>query len=157
MAERVDRDQWPAAGCSVAAALEVVGTRSALLMLREAFYGTRRFDDFARRVGVSDAAASARLRVLVDDGLLERRPYRESGQRTRLEYRLTQKGRDLFVALVALMDWGDRYLAPTAGPAVLLSHRDCGTPVHATVVCAAGHEVTARDTQADPGPGSGVG
>lgn len=55
------------------------------------------------------------------------------------------------------MDWGDRYLAPAAGPAVLLSHRDCGAPVHATVVCAAGHEVTARDTHADPGPGSGVG
>lgn len=135
----------------------MVGTRSALLMLREAFYGTRRFDDFARRVGISDAAASARLRERVRDGLLERRPYRESGQRTRQEYQLTQKGRDLVVALVALMDWGDRNLAPFAGPAVRLSHQDCGAAVHATAVCTAGHEVTARDTRADPGPGSNVG
>lgn len=157
MAELTERHLWPADNCSVAAALEEVGTRSALLMLREAFYGTRRFDEFARRVGITDAAAATRLSQLVDRGLLERRPYREPGQRTRQEYRLTQKGRDLFVALVALMDWGDRYLAPAAGPAVLLSHRDCGAPVHATVVCAAGHEVTARDTHADPGPGSGVG
>src|SRR5271167_2464551 len=93
------RGAWRAEGCTIAKALEVVPTRSSFLILREAFYGTTRFDDFAKRVGISDPVAAARLRELVDEGLLEREDYREPGQRTRQSYRLTAKGAELFPAL----------------------------------------------------------
>jgi DNA-binding HxlR family transcriptional regulator len=138
------RSGWEATRCSVARALEVVGTRSALLILREAFYGTARFDDFARRVGLSEAVTAARLRELVDEGLLEREPYREPGQRTRHQYRLTPKGAELLPALLALMSWGDRWLADDGGP-VEVRHRDCGAPVAARLVCDVGHEVAGPD------------
>ncbi|WP_198955244.1 helix-turn-helix domain-containing protein [Kineosporia sp. R_H_3] len=139
------RDDWAADRCSLAKALEVVGTRSAMLLMREAFYGTRRFDDFARRVGITEAVAATRLRGLVDAGLLTRRPYREPGRRTRQEYVLTPMGRDLAPAAVALMQWGDRYLADADGPPVVLAHAGCDEPVHVAVTCAAGHEVALGD------------
>jgi DNA-binding HxlR family transcriptional regulator len=135
------RDGWTADRCTIARALEVLTTRSAFLILREAFYGTSRFDDFARRAGVSEPVAAARLRELVDDGLLEREDYREPGQRTRQRYRLTEKGGDLLPVLVALMQWGDRWLDDRGGP-VELRHRDCGEAVTAQLRCAAGHPVT---------------
>jgi DNA-binding HxlR family transcriptional regulator len=135
------RDAWTAESCTIARALDVVTTRSAFLILREAFYGTARFDDFAQRVGISDAAAAARLRELVDDGLLEREDYREPGQRTRQRYRLTEKGADLFPALVALMQWGDKWIDERGGP-VELRHHECGEPVALELRCAAGHAVT---------------
>src|SRR3954469_22564430 len=122
------RGGWEATRCSIAGALEIVGTRSALLLLREAFYGTTRFEDFAHRVGISEPVTAARLRDLVDQGLLEKRPYRDPGRRTRHEYQLTDKGADLFPVLAALMRWGDRWRAPDGGP-VALTHRDCGEPV----------------------------
>src|SRR6201986_4917413 len=134
------RDSWTAERCTIAKALEVLSTRSALLIMREAFYGTTRFDDFAERVELSEPVAAARLRELVDEGLLEREDYREPGQRTRQQYRLTPKGADLFPVLVALMQWGDRWLDDRGGPIELL-HRDCGEPVNVSLGCAAGHEV----------------
>jgi len=121
------RGAWQATSCSMARALEVVSSKSALLILREAFYGTTRFDDFAERVGISEPVAAARLRELVDEGLLEREPYREPGQRTRMAYRLTGKGAELLPVLVSLMQWGDRWLAP-AGPPVVLRHRSAARP-----------------------------
>ena len=132
------RSAWEAKRCSIAAALEIVGTRSTLLILREAFYGTRRFDDFAVRVGLSEAVTATRLRELVEQGLLERTPYREPGQRTRHEYRLTEKGADLLPALIALMSWGDRWLT-TDGGVVEIRHRNCGARVEPRLDCAAGH------------------
>ena len=134
------REGWTADRCTIAKALEVVSTRSALLILREAFYGTTRFDDFAERVGLSEPATAARLHELVDEGLLEREDYREPGQRTRQRYRLTAKGADLFPVLAALMRWGDRWLDDRGGPVELI-HRDCGETVSVSVRCAAGHEV----------------
>jgi DNA-binding HxlR family transcriptional regulator len=134
------RGAWTAEGCTLAKALEVVPTRSAFLILREAFYGTTRFDDFATRVGISEPVTAARLRELVDNGLLEREDYREPGQRTRQRYRLTEKGADLFPALVALMQWGDRWLDERGGP-VELRHRECGERVAAELRCDAGHSV----------------
>jgi DNA-binding HxlR family transcriptional regulator len=134
------RGAWTADRCTIARALEVVPTRSAFLILREAFYGTTRFDDFAARVGISEPVAAARLRELVDNGLLEREDYREPGQRTRRQYRLTEKGADLFPALVALMQWGDRWLDDRGGP-VEFRHRDCGERVAVELRCAAGHDV----------------
>ena len=134
------RSAWTADRCTIAKTLEVLSTRSALLIMREAFYGTTRFDDFAERVGISQPVAAARLRELVDEGLLEREDYREPGQRTRQQYRLTLKGADLFPVLAALMHWGDRWLDDRGGP-VELVHRDCGETVNVSVRCAAGHEV----------------
>ncbi len=134
------REAWTAERCTIAKSLEVISTRSAFLILREAFYGTTRFDDFAQRVGISEPVTAARLRELVENGLLEREDYREPGQRTRQRYRLTEKGADLFPALAALMQWGDRWLDDRGGP-VELRHRDCGEPVAVELRCAAGHEV----------------
>jgi DNA-binding HxlR family transcriptional regulator len=137
------RGGWTADRCPIAGTLDVVSTRSAFLILREAFYGTTRFDDFAKRVGISEAVAAARLRELVEEGLLEREPYREPGQRTRERYRLTPKGADLFPALVALMQWGDQWLERPGR--VELRHHDCGARVGVELRCAGGHEVTSGE------------
>ncbi len=151
-----DRDNWIPARCPVAKALEVIGARSTILLLREAYFGTRRFDAFVRRVGVTEAVAAAQLRKLVNAGLLRKEPYREPGQRTRHEYFLTQMGRDLMPAIVALMQWGDTYLQGDLGPAVALSHIGCGEVVAAEVRCDAGHllgpaEIAMRPAEAsDP-------
>jgi DNA-binding HxlR family transcriptional regulator len=134
------RSAWKAERCTIARTLDVITTRSAFLILREAFYGTTRFDDFAERVGISEPVTAARLRELVDHGLLEREDYREPGQRTRRRYRLTEKGADLFPVLVALMQWGDRWVDDRGGP-VELRHRDCGEPIALELRCAAGHAV----------------
>lgn len=145
------RDTWSTANCSIARALDVVGNRTALLLLREASFGTRRFDEFARRAGVSEPVAAARLKQLVADGLLERRPYRQPGQRTRDEYLLTPKGRDLLPVLAALRQWGDEYAVDE--PSVRVAHHDCGAPVHVALRCAAGHDVPPGEVDVLPGPG----
>src|SRR5919206_4622877 len=93
------RGAWTADRCTIAKSLDVLTTRSAFLILREAFYGTARFDDFARRAGISEPVTAARLRELVDEGLLEREDYREPGQRTRKSYKLTEKGADFLPVL----------------------------------------------------------
>ena len=136
-----DRDSWPATTCSIRRALDVVGTRSAMLIMREAYYGAHRFDEFARRVHITEAVAADRLRELTAAGLLDRSPYQEPGQRTRYEYNLTQMGTDLLPALLALMQWGDQYLAELPGGPLNISHLGCGEAVHVDVRCDAGHEV----------------
>ena len=141
--------------CSVARTLALVGEKWTLLLLREAYYGTRRFTDFEARVGLARNLLTARLQTLVDGGLLTRVPYQEPGTRTRHEYRLTDAGRELFPVLVALLQWGDTHLADADGPAAVLQHRDCGQPVRAVVQCAAGHQPLAlRDVRLLPGPGA---
>src|ERR1700722_5358765 len=109
------RSGWEARRCPIARAVEVVGTRTAFLLMREAFYGTTRFDDLARGGGGGEPVAAARLKDLVAAGLLERAPYQEPGQRRRLEYRLTPMGEDFFPVLHALIQWGDRRLGPCSG------------------------------------------
>ncbi|MGW0998734.1 winged helix-turn-helix transcriptional regulator [Streptomyces sp. NPDC002520] len=148
-----DRHAWSMANCSVARTLEVVGTRSALLIMREAFLGTRRFDDFAHRVGIGEPTAAARLKELTAEGLLERVPYRKPGQRTRYEYQLTAKGQALLPVLVALRDWGDAWAADEQGPPWTARHRDCGAPVRAVLRCESGHDVQPGDSIPTPGPG----
>jgi DNA-binding HxlR family transcriptional regulator len=139
--------------CSIARTLDVVGERWTLLVLREAFNGVRRFDDVCEHIGISRGILTQRLSTLVDHGILERAPYQESGSRTRYEYRLTPKGRDLFPILVALLGWGDRYRADPAGPPVLLEHRDCGRQVQVGLHCAGGHQLTGpREVVVRPGP-----
>ena len=122
--------------------MALVGTRSAMLIMREAFYGTTRFDDFARRVGVTKAATSARLSELVDVGLLEKRPYREPGQRSRDEYVLTESGTDFMPVVWAMFEWGRKYVDDTR---LRLAHRDCGAEATVEVRCADGHEVPADE------------
>jgi DNA-binding HxlR family transcriptional regulator len=132
---------WDRSGCSVAGTLGVVGEKWSLLVLREAFLGTRRFADLQRVLGAPRAVLSDRLATLVEAGLLARVPYQAEGERQRHEYRLTQKGLDLYPTLVALMEWGNRYLADDGTGPLELRHRDCGAPVHLALVCEDGHEV----------------
>jgi len=146
---------YDSANCAIGAAVGIIGERSTFLVLREAFNGVRRFDDMQRRTGMPRQVLSQRLARLVSEGLLRRVPYRESGQRSRDEYRLTDKGLDLYPVLVALMQWGDRYAVGSAGPQVLLRHRDCGEPLRMQMACDAGHIVeSARDVTPVPGPGA---
>jgi DNA-binding HxlR family transcriptional regulator len=148
----VARDQ-PAPDCSIEQALELVSTRSSLILMREAFYGVTRFDDLVTRAGVSEPVAAARLKELVAHGLLAREPYREPGQRTRHAYRLTEKGAELLPVLVALMRWGDRWSpAYEGGGPVALTHVGCGEPVDVELRCAAGHRVTAPEIHVAPTP-----
>ena len=135
------RSGWAATGCTIAKALDLLSTRSAFLLLREAFYGTTRFDDFATRVGISEPVAATRLRELVDRGLLAREDYREPGQRTRQAYVLTEKGAELLPVLVALMQWGNRWEDDDGGPLELRHRGRCQQPVTAQLRCAAGHQV----------------
>jgi DNA-binding HxlR family transcriptional regulator len=140
------RDAWVAEGCPMAAALGIVRNRSAFLILREAFYGATRFEEFAERTDLSEPVTATRLRELTDDGLLEREPYREPGQRTRQAYRLTEKGADLLPVVVALMQWGDRW-AREGGARVEIRHRDCGAPVTAQLRCAHDHPVSGDELE----------
>lgn len=150
-----ERFRYSSDNCSVARTLAVVGERWTLLILREAFYGVRRFDEMQQRLGVARNVLAARLQTLVEHELLVRHPYKEAGRRERFEYRLTDRGRDLYPALVSLMQWGDRYLADDAGPAVVIEHKDCGAAVHTELTCEAGHGgLNARDTVRAPGPGA---
>src|SRR3954463_196202 len=117
--------------CSVAGTLAVVGEKWSLLILREAFLGVRRFADFQRVLGAPRAVLTDRLSTLVDQELLVRVPYQADGERQRHEYRLTAKGLDLYPTLVALMEWGDRYLCDESPAPLELRHRgDCDAPVH---------------------------
>lgn len=142
----VPRDAWATAGvrCSIEKALDVVGTRSAMVLMREAFSGSRRFDQLVLRTGLSEPVAAKRLKQLVADGLFVQQAYRDSGTRTRLEYVLTERGRALFPVMAALMQWGDE-LGDGRG-AMQLFHADCGEPVTSVLRCAAGHEVTLSET-----------
>jgi DNA-binding HxlR family transcriptional regulator len=135
-----DRDAWSAAGtCPIERTIELVGAKSALLILREAYYGTTRFDDFCRRVGITKAAAAARLEELVRAGLLTRRPYREPGQRTREEYVLTAAGTDFMPVVWALFQWGQRHLPDPVR--LRLTHARCTAPVDVEMRCTHGHLV----------------
>lgn len=139
-----DRDGWSAVGdCPIERTMAFLGTKSAMLIMREAFYGTTRFDDFRRRVGITKAAAAARLNDLVAAGLLQRRPYREPGQRSRDEYVLTRSGIDFMPVVWAMFEWGQRHL-PDPVP-LRLAHRECGADVAVRMRCADGHDVPADE------------
>lgn len=141
-----DRDSWTAAKwCSMERALDLIGTRSAMTLLREAFYGATRFDDLVRRAGVTPAVGSQRLRQMVDNGLLEREPYQEPGQRTRYAYTVTQLGLEIFPIIAALAHLGDS-LPGEPEKRILLSHAGCGEPITTEVHCARGHVVKPSDT-----------
>jgi DNA-binding HxlR family transcriptional regulator len=147
MTGRLDpREGWEAGGCTIARSLDLLSARSTLLILREAFYGAHRFEQFVRRVGISEPVAAARLKELVEHGLLDRVDYREPGQRTRQGYELTAKGAELLPVLVALMQWGNRWVADDGGP-VELRHHDCGAEVGVQLRCDEGHPVGAGELE----------
>jgi DNA-binding HxlR family transcriptional regulator len=135
-----DRDRWSAVGeCPIEQTMALLGTKSAMLIMREAYYGTTRFDDFCRRVGITRAAAAARLTELVQAGLLSRRAYREPGQRGRNEYVLTEAGLDFMPVVWAMFEWGRRHL-PTRSR-LRLAHHGCGEQATVQIRCADGHLV----------------
>ncbi|MFI9504553.1 winged helix-turn-helix transcriptional regulator [Nocardia sp. NPDC052566] len=123
-----DLGSWRPDQCSLAKALEVIGTRSTLLILREACYGTTRFSAFVERIGITDRAVAEHLRRLTKAGLLTKRPYREGDSRTRYEYVLTDMGRDLLPVVIGLMQWGDKHLQD-GHPLLLHVEHSTGTPV----------------------------
>jgi DNA-binding HxlR family transcriptional regulator len=135
---------------SVSRTLELVGEKWTLLILREAFFGVRRYGQFARNLGIPRPTLSGRLRTLLDAGLLERVPYAVDPDRH--EYRLTQAGIDLFPSIVTLMRWGDAHLAGPEGAPIVLRHNDCGEicdPYLACRVC--GGEIDARSVTPERG------
>ncbi|WP_239118005.1 winged helix-turn-helix transcriptional regulator [Sphaerisporangium melleum] len=145
----------PVDNCSIERTLAILGEKWTFLVLREAFRGVRRFEDMQAGTHAPRQVLSARLTRLVEEGLLRKVPYREPGSRGRHEYRLTQKGLDLYPIMVSLMHWGDRHTADPDGPPVLLTHRDCGAPVELHMRCTEGHEVSsAREVSPRPGPGA---
>jgi DNA-binding HxlR family transcriptional regulator len=141
-----DRTRWSTQGrCPVERAMGLVGSRNAMLVMREAFYGTTRFDDFGERVGMSPATTSSNLKALTEAGLLERRPYREAGTRTRDEYVLTPAGDDLMPVVLSLFAWGSRHGGATPGVEVV--HAGCGEPVEVRTTCADGHVLGSDDVE----------
>jgi DNA-binding HxlR family transcriptional regulator len=134
-----ERDKWSAVGqCAIEKTMSLVGTKSAMLLMREAYYGTTRFDDFAKRVGITKAATSARLAELVEAGLLTKQPYQEPGQRSRDEYVLTQAGTDFMPVVWAMFEWGRHHLGDTG---LRLTHLGCGADATVEIRCTEGHQV----------------
>jgi DNA-binding HxlR family transcriptional regulator len=146
---------WRTDNCTVLRAVQVFGDPRSFAVMREVFLGVRRFADIQDHTGMPRQVLAGRLEKLVAEGLLRRQPYQEPGSRVREEYRLTDKGLDLYPILVAMADWGDRYVADKAGPPVEFVHRGCGAQVHAVVRCDEGHEVEERrDVVVSRGPGA---
>ena len=138
--------------CSIARTLGILGDRWTLLIIREAFSGVRRFDDFRRHLEIARNVLTARLQRLVDAGVLVQRQYQDSPPRS--EYRLTEAGRDLHGVLITLMQWGDRWLAGDPGPPLRIEHLACGRLTEARLTCEhCGDVLEARTTALRAGPG----
>lgn len=147
--KRTSFARWP---CSVARTMDLLGDWWTPLVMREAFYGIRRFDEFQQGLGIARNTLSDRLHRLVEEGLMEKQPYQT--EPVRYDYVLTEKGRDFFGVIAALTRWGDKWLADEAGPPITLHHTDCGQDTHAEVVCAhCGKPLTSENTTMLMGPG----
>jgi DNA-binding HxlR family transcriptional regulator len=138
--------------CSVARSVAVIGDRWTLMLLRDAFLGIRRFDDFERRLRISRSIIADRLKRLVDEGVLRREAYQENP--VRHEYRLTDKGMALHPVIMAIVHWGDVHYAGEAGPPLLHRHKACGCDFSPVLACSeCGEPVGARDVEVRAGPG----
>jgi DNA-binding HxlR family transcriptional regulator len=134
--------------CSVARTLDIVGERWTLLLLRDAFNGNRRFEDFAHSLPIARNVLTSRLQTLVEHDILERVSYQIRPER--FEYRMTSAGRELYPVMISLLQWGDRHLAGLDGPPLELLHRDCGGHPEAQVVCSdCGEALQPRDSTAE--------
>jgi DNA-binding HxlR family transcriptional regulator len=141
------------AQCSMARAMAVVGDRWSILILREAYYGTKRFDDFAYYIGVAPNILSNRLKKFVDAGIMKRVPLPEHS--SRYEYVLTEKGRDFFPAYLALKKWGDDWLAEPEGPQVVFREREAGRAIeYPTIRGADGKPLRLEDVEVVAGAGA---
>lgn len=148
----VERKSFADMHCSVAQCLEVVGEWWSMLIVRDVFLGVSRFDQFQERLGISRNVLTQRLARLVEAGVLKKVPY--SGNPPRYDYRLTEKGRDLWPVITTMREWGDKYAAPS-GPPLQIVHNRCGQVAEAVLVCSAcGEPLGAREVIAVPGPGA---
>jgi len=148
----MQRTNFGEMACSIARTLEVIGEPWSPLVLRDVWVGLGRFDQIQADLGISRKVLTERLNHLVEEGVLERRPY---DNRPRYEYVLTKKGTELVDLLMVMTGWGDRWLAGTAGPPVLYRHRACGQISNVDLRCdRCGESMHAHDIEALPGPGS---
>ena len=139
--------------CSVARSVAVIGDRWTLMILRDAFLGVRRFEAFQTRLGISRTIITERLKLLVEEGVLAKVPYQD--RPVRHEYRLTQKGMDLYPVVMAIVNWGDRHYAGEAGAPLLHHHKACGCDFHPVMTCSECHApVGAREVETRAGPGA---
>jgi DNA-binding HxlR family transcriptional regulator len=135
--------------------MAILGERWTFVVLREVFNGVRRFEDMHAHAGMPRQVLTNRLALLVEHGILRKHPYQAPRERLRHEYRLTEKGLDLYPVLIAIAQWGDRYLADPEGPPVEFAHRDCGATMTVVPVCTEGHQVDdVRSIVPRPGPGA---
>jgi len=150
-----DALDWSVEHCTLGRAMEILGEKWTVLVLREVFNGIRRFDDMRVRTAIPRQVLADRLASLVDHGVLRREPYRDPGSRVRQEYRLTPMGLDLYPVLIAVTEWGNRYLADPGGPPLQFVHRADEEPVHLEVRRADQKKVSDyRELAPRPGPGA---
>ena len=136
--------------CSVARSVAVIGDRWTLMILRDCFLGVKRFEAFQARLGISRTIVADRLKLLTEEGVLQRVPYQESP--VRHEYRLTDKGLDLYPVILAVVGWGDRHYADERGPPILRRHKACGCDFQPVLTCSECAEpVDARSVEARAG------
>ncbi|MFI6986237.1 winged helix-turn-helix transcriptional regulator [Embleya sp. NPDC050154] len=146
------RKSFQEMACSVAQFLEVAGEWWTMLIVRDAFLGVTRFDDFHERLGISRNVLTQRLEHLIEHGVLTREVYQDKP--VRYDYRLTDKGRTMWPVLNAMRQWGDQWAAPD-GPPLIVTHSACGQPATAVHVCShCGDPLTSRDLRASAGPGA---
>jgi DNA-binding HxlR family transcriptional regulator len=149
----VERTSFAGMHCSIARTLEIIGEWWTPLILRDAFLGLSRFEEFQGSLGIARNVLTKRLTTLVQEGIMERHRYQEHPER--FEYRLTEAGRELFPIVVSLLHWGDRWTAGEAGPPLLLVHEPCGQPAAAMLVCShCGEEITLDNVHPQLGPGA---
>ena len=147
--KRTPFSDWP---CSIARSIDLLGDWWTPLVLRDAYFGAKRFEQFQRNLGIGRNVLTQRLNRLVDEGMFERRQYEEHPPRS--EYILTDKGRDFFPVLMAMSAWGDRWLAGDDGPPITFKHKACDHTTAAEVVCSnCGERLVYGSVRGSLGPG----
>lgn len=148
----MQRTPFAEMACSIARTLDAAGEPWSPLIVRDVFVGITRFEDLRKDLGISRKVLTDRLQALVDQTILERRPYSEHPPRH--EYALTPKGLEFCEIIFAMVAWGDRWTAGAAGPPALLRHTTCGNLTHAVVSCSCcGERLTPDEVVAEAGPG----
>jgi len=141
-----------AMNCSIATALDIIGEGWTILIVREAFFGTRRFEDFQQHLGIARNILTTRLRKLCDHGVLQRVPVKEGAKRH--EYRLTPMGRELYPTLIALTQWGDRWLHDDRAPVKFIEYKTGEEIADVAIMSKDNRVLDARDLVLKPGPGA---
>ncbi|WOF75974.1 winged helix-turn-helix transcriptional regulator [Parvibaculaceae bacterium PLY_AMNH_Bact1] len=138
--------------CSVARTLSVIGDRWTLMILRDCFVGLRRFEHFEASLGITRHVLADRLKKLVDEGVLKKVPYGEAPVRE--EYRLTERGFELYPVVLSIVQWGDKHMVDERGAPIVRRHEKCGNIVQGKMVCSdCGEELDARDIAVEAGLG----